>query len=239
MLVYEACSRELIRGVSKATMKEIKMKKISIIIPTYSNCKVRTDLRGCLFDHEVIVERATGIGLARNLGVLKSKGDIIVMLDSDLNVKPELWHWLVKLRRGTLAMVKNCKHQSYSSRVFAIHREDYLKIGGFNSSLKYLWEDGEFALRASEKGFKIAPVPLTMYEHLEHEPRCLKSQFFIPFNWEYARLFVKFNRKIYPRVERWFLDQANLKKGRLNAAPILVRLAGFFFWNLKSIVGDT
>ncbi len=213
------------------------MKKISIIVPVYSSCKVQIDLSSCPFDHEVLFIRALGIGLARNLGASRAKGDLIVMLDSDLILKPELWSWLVNLRRGTFAMVKNYEHNSYSSRVFAIHKDDYVQTGGFNPSLKYLWEDGEFALRASELGLKIAPVPSTLYKHIEHEPRCLSKQFFILFNWEYARLFVKFSKKIYPRVERWFLDQANLKKGEFNLGPILVRLIGFFFWNLERIVG--
>ena len=218
------------------------MKKISIIVPIYSNCKVQTDLSSCPFDNEVIFVRAVGIGLARSLGDSAAKGDLIVMLDSDLILKPELWYWLANLRRGTFAMVKkaiwNYEHNSYSSKVFAIHKDDYVKTGGFNPSLKYLWEDGEFALRASELGFKIAPVPSTLYEHIEHEPRCLNKQFFILFNWEYARLFVKFNKKICPKVERWFLVPANLKKGEFNPAPILMKLAGFFFWNLKRIVGN-
>ena len=214
------------------------MKKASIIVPIYSNCKVQTDLGNCPLDHEVIFVRALGIGLARSLGASVAKGDFIVMLDSDLILKPELWLWLVNLKQGTFAMAKNYEHNSYSSRVFAMHKDDYVKTGGFNPSLKYLWEDGEFALRASEVGFRIIPVPSNLYEHIEHEPRCLSKQFFILFNWEYARLFVKFNKKIYPRVERWFLDQANPKKAKFNLAPILVRLAGFFFWNLRRIVDD-
>ncbi len=214
------------------------MKKISIIVPIYSNHKLKTDLSSCPFDHEVIFIRALGIGLARSLGFSKSNGDLVIMLDSDLILKPELWSWMANLKRGTVAMVKNNKHNSYSSRVFAIHKDDYIKTGGFNPCLKYLWEDGEFALRASERGLKISPVPSIFYEHIEHEPRCISKQFFMFFNWEYARLFVKFSRKIYPRVERWFLDQANLKKGKFNLRPILVRLAGFFFWNLKRFVGD-
>ena len=214
------------------------MKKTSIIIPIYSNCKVQTDLGSCPLDHEVIFVRALGIGLARSLGASAAKGDLIVMLDSDLILKPELWHWLANLRRGTFAMVKNYEHNSYSSRVFAMHKDDYVKTGGFNPSLKYLWEDGEFVLRASNLGFKIVPVPSNLYQHIEHQLRCQDKQFFVPFNWEYARLIVKFNRRIYPRLARWFFDQTSLKKRQFNLQPTMVRLVGFFFWNLRRIVDD-
>jgi GT2 family glycosyltransferase len=212
--------------------------KISIVVPVCSDCKVQTNLSGCPLPYEAIFVRTFGIGLARSMGASAAKGDLIVMLDADLHVRPELWTWLFTLKHGTFAMVKNPEHHSYSSRVFAMHKNDYVKAGGFNPSLKYLWEDGEFALRASNLGFKVVPVPSNLYQHIEHQLRCQEKQFFVPFNWEYARLFVKFNRRIYPRVERWFLDQANLRNGKFNLAPILARLAGFFFWNLKRIVGD-
>jgi GT2 family glycosyltransferase len=212
--------------------------KISVVVPVYSDCKVQTNLSSCPFHCEAIFVRTSGIGLARSMGALAAKGDLIVMLDSDLHVKPELWAWLLTLKHGTFAMVKNPEHQSYSSRVFAMHKDDYVKTGGFDHSLKYLWEDGEFALRASNLGFKIVPVPSNLYQHIAHQPRFQKKQFFVQFNWEYARLIVKFNRRIYPRPARWFFDQTSLKKRQFNLQHVMVRMVGFFFWNLRKIVAD-
>jgi len=212
--------------------------KISVIVPVYSDYKVQTNLSICPVHCEAIFVRTLGIGLARSKGASAAKGDLIVMLDSDLHVMPELWTWLLALKHGTFAMVKNVEHQSYSSRVFAMHKDDYVKTGGFNPSLKYLWEDGEFALRASNLGFKMVSVPSNLYQHIEHQPRFQNKQFFIPFNWEYARLIVKFNRRIYPKLMSWFFDQTNLKKRQFNFQQIMVRMVGFFFWNLRKLVAD-
>ena len=140
------------------------------------------------------------------------------------------------MKNGTFAVTKNAERASNSSKVFAIHKDDYLKIGGFDSSsLNYLWEDGEFALRASALWFKVAPVPSSIYRHLEHQRRCLDKQYFVFFNWEYARLFVKFRRRIYPNLIMWFFDMLNLKKRQFNFKPTLIRLSGFFFWNFRSL----
>ena len=216
--------------------KEIETKKISVVIPIQLGCKVQTNLSGCPQNCDAIFVRNLGIGLARSVGASAAKGDLIVMLDSDLVVKPELWTWLLTLKNGTFAMAKNTEHRNYSSRIFAIHRDDYVKVGGFNPSLKYLWEDGEFALRASNLGFKVVAVPSDLYQHIEHEPRCRNKQFFISFNWEYARLMVKFNRRIYPNLANWFFDLLNLKERQFNLKPIMVRIVGFFFWNMKRII---
>lgn len=209
--------------------------KISVIVPVQPGCKVQTNLSSCPWNFEAIFVTNFGIGLARSAGASAAKGDLIVMLDSDLFVKPELWTWLLTLKNGTFAMAKDPEHLGYSSRVFAIHKDDYVKIGGFNPSLKYLWEDGEFALRASLLGFKVAPVPSNLYHHVEHQGRFQNKQLFIQFNWEYARLVVKFNRKIYPNITMWFFDMLNLKKRQFNLQPSMVRLAGFFFWNIKRL----
>ena len=211
-------------------------KQISIIIPVQPGCRIRTDVSNCPFDAEVIIVRSLGVGLARSMGASVAKGELIVMLDSDLIVSPRLWTWLLTLRRGTFAMAKNPERTSYSSRVFAIHKDDYAKVGGFDPSLKYLWEDGEFAMRASSRGFKVQPVQPNLYKHFEHQSRCLNREEFVYFNWEYARLFVKFRRKIYPNLAMWFFDMINLKKRKFNLQPTTVRIWGFFFWNIKALI---
>ena len=218
--------------------EEKETKKISIVIPVQLGCKTQTNLSACPPNCEAIFVRNRGIGRARSVGASIAKGDLIIMLDSDLVVKPELWTWLLTLKNGTIAMAKNIEHHNYSSRIFAIHIDDYDKVGGFNPSLKYLWEDGEFALRASNLGFKVVAVPSDLYQHIEHEPRCQNKQFFISFNWEYARLIVKFNRMIYPNVANWFFDLLNLRERQFNLKPIMVRIVGFFFWNMKRTIHE-
>jgi glycosyltransferase involved in cell wall biosynthesis len=213
-------------------------KQISIIIPVQPGCKVQSDLSNSPLNSEVIIVRNSGVGFARSIGASAAKGDLLVMLDSDLVLSPDLWSWILKLQKGTFAMAKNPERASYSTKVFAIHKEDYLEVGGFNPSLKYLWEDGEFALRASSRGLKVTPVPSNMYKHIEHESRCRNKDFFIFFNWEYARLFVKFRRIIYPNLAMWFFDMLNLRKQQFNLQPIMVRVSGFFFWNFKSLISN-
>ena len=211
------------------------IERISVIIPVQPGCEAQTDLSGRPSHTEVIVVKNFGIGLARSIGAAAAKGDLMVMLDSDLVVAPELWSWVSALKNGTFAMTKNAKRASYASKVFAIHKDDYLKIGSFDRSLRYLWEDGEFALRASSLGFKVVPVPASMYRHIEHQSRCMDKQSYVYFNWEYARLYVKFRRKIYPNLPMWFLDMLNLKIREFNFRPTMVRVCGFFFWNFKSL----
>jgi GT2 family glycosyltransferase len=63
-----------------------------------------------------------------------------------------------------------------SGACFAIKREDYWRIGGFNENFFVYMEDTEFSWRAKTKGFKICYVPSSVVYHdytLEVSPKKL------------------------------------------------------------------
>ncbi len=117
------------------------------------------------------------------------------MFDDDLTILPPVWTIILKLNKGEFLLTHVGEH--LSSRVFAIYKTDYDKIGGFDISAKFTFEDCDFAIRAQRGGLKLKVLPPQLLVHREHPHRSSTGPFGmnISFWKEYARFYVKYNRQ--------------------------------------------
>lgn len=169
---------------------------LSIVIPT---CKttIRTleSLKDCPVPYQLIVTNVRGVAKARHAGALKAKYPLIAMFDDDLTIMPPVWKAILGLKQDEFLLTHVGEH--LSSRVFAIHKSDYLSVGGFDTSIKYTFEDGDFAIRAQRAGLKLKILPPQLLIHNEHLHRGASGPFGMNLGFwnEYARLYVKYKRQ--------------------------------------------
>jgi len=192
--------------------------KVSVVIPAYD--AVRT-IDSCLSsilnqkfsDYEVIVvdggstngtieriknypvklvsQSKPGLAAARNMGVDVSKGDIIIFLDGDCIVEPDLISNMVKpLENSKIGMTQGyidiANPDSLIARLLfikardvfrklkyldfiwtgcvAIKKQFFQKVGKFNESLKFM-EDDELAYRILDEGYRIYLVKKARFLH--------------------------------------------------------------------------
>jgi len=120
---------------------------------------------------KIIKEKRISKGKARNIGVQKAKGDIIVYLDSDTEVLPGWYEALIKsikcsdIVAGYLtdpnmkdigrvpALIDGCDI-SYPTCNIAYKREVFEKVGGF-IEVQRIPEDCEFHYRCAKAGYTI------------------------------------------------------------------------------------
>jgi len=165
---------------------------ISIIILSGKN-QVLTNVDSCPVSHEVIIEKSRGLGFARDLGAQKSKGDLIVMFDDDLKLNPKIWDFILNLKGGEFALAT--KYHRVSSQVFAVHISDYAAVGGFDPEIRYVFEDGDFYLRALRMGLTCKIIPTKYYAHIPHRLREQNRFLGIKYNWEFTKFIVKYKRE--------------------------------------------
>lgn len=121
----------------------------------------------------------------RNFGVKKSKGDIIVFIDSDCN---PIDGWLIELTRliksGKEKIVQGAVNRGYmnitNSKLGYISRCDTAnlayskkivnKIGGYDESFEAS-SDAEFGIRAKKAGYKILYNPKPLVNHPRDKPK--------------------------------------------------------------------
>jgi GT2 family glycosyltransferase len=168
---------------------------VSIVIPTGKPIVTTLDSLGsCPIPHQVITSTFNGVGKARHIGALKAKYPLLVMFDDDLTVSPLIWKTLLKLEDGEFMLTHVGEH--LSTRIFAIHLKDYLRVGGFNSEIKFIFEDGEFAYRAQQAGLKLNVLPLELVMHIEHRSRAHVGPFSLNLHFwaEWAKMYVKYGK---------------------------------------------
>ena len=169
---------------------------LSIIIPTCKTIiKTLESLKDCPVPYQLITTNVQGVGKARHEGALKAKYPLIAMFDDDLTILPQVWKAILELNQGEFLLTHLGEH--LSSRVFAIHKTDYFKVGGFDTSIKYTFEDGDFAIRAQKTGLKLKILPPQLLIHNEHLHRGASGPFGMNLGFwkEYARLYVKYKRQ--------------------------------------------
>ena len=166
---------------------EYKMVKYSIIIPNYDpEHKLTEFLSKCLVsvgknseDYEVIlISNVVGFPKAVNIGLSKCKGEFIVILNNDIEIKDS--KWLEKLSHST--KISGWKLRDFSAfdlndvpdgACWCMSREIYKKIGGLDEifSVGYGWEDGDYWMRAKKLNieFHDAKVKLIHYDNKTFE----------------------------------------------------------------------
>lgn len=164
---------------------------------------------------EVIINHEEGLGKARNSCVEASTKNPLIFKDDDVLINPETWGKLLNVQLGTVIMAKGDLHPI--TRVMAINRVDFHKIGGFDQKIKYNGEDLDFYWRALKKGYKIEIVDVT---HIPHKTRNnIKRQ------WESAYTRVK-----HGKVTLNYL----LQRGWLIT---VLRILSVFWFSIKKLLG--
>lgn len=119
-------------------------------------------------DFETVISRKQGLGYARNYGARQAHRNLLVFLDDDLTLKPQLTEHL-NVDAGCFAMTFLGGFPC--TRVLAINREDFWSIGGFDETIKFTGEDRDFYIRALDAGLKFKQIPLALVTHKPHIPR--------------------------------------------------------------------
>ncbi len=175
---------------------------VSLVVPSKKTSDVGV-LNGstCPLACVVVVSREVGLSRARNFGVKQAVYPLVVMVDDDVTLSAEGWRWLVDLRRGEFALAKVGEH--LSSRVFAVWREDFWRVGGFDEELKYVFEDGDFAIRAERAGLKLKIMPINFFIHHEHR-RGFRFRNLAALDFEYTKILVKYKRQVFSNLFEFF-----------------------------------
>ncbi|MBS7604987.1 glycosyltransferase [Candidatus Bathyarchaeota archaeon] len=145
-----------------------------------------------IFTERVYVLRERGIGKARNYGARKASGDIIIFMDADVDPQPDFVGKVVSAFKRYHIVGLTCNimpkdplpHEQAFFKLynfllfilsffkphsrgvfFAVKRDIFLKIGGFNERLP-CGEDHEIAFRLSKVGRIIFLRDLTIYESM-------------------------------------------------------------------------
>jgi|LGVF01.2.fsa_nt_gb GT2 family glycosyltransferase len=181
--------------------------KVSVIIPTLSKDPVT--LKSLPNSVDVIIsdwktddKGIYGLSVAKNIGVMKAKGDIIVFMDDDINFSKEFFYKLISsVDNGKVAGLKSQWHDYLIGRVLAMTKTDFIKAGGFDP-LMIFSEDVEFSYRLLRMGYKLVEFPADLVEHISHpgrDPRnfiqYLRTNLIIAF--KYPKYFRKIPRTIF------------------------------------------
>jgi len=196
---------------------------ISICTPSLKGSGVTQTLGGL----EFVSSNISGIGAARKDLVERSCGNLIIMLDEDIKTSLELFDFLRQINFGEFAMAYVDGH--VSTRVFAIHRYDYNNTSGFDSSIKYVFEDGAFYVDAIKHGLKFRVVPPNLFSHKDHVNRTGDKRKFASW-WEHSRMLVKYKNYVYPGLIGFFGLRSILKQPHI----FLVKTVGTIYWILRS-----
>lgn len=147
----------------------IKVTVGSVIITSQKDTiQTLTSAKTLLPDYETVVSRENGLGYARNYGARKANGDLLVFLDDDLTLNPQITSHL-NVTCGSFAMAFLGGFPC--TRVLAIHREDFWGIGGFDESIRFTGEDRDFYMRAVDAGLIFKQIPMSLVTHTPHTPR--------------------------------------------------------------------
>jgi GT2 family glycosyltransferase len=203
---------------------------ISLVIPSRKQAPVAvSNSVSCPVKCEVILSSEIGLSKARNSGVRKSIYPFVVMVDDDVTLLPEGWAWLMSLRHGEFALAKVGNH--LSSRTFAIWRDDFWYIGGFDESFKYVFEDGDFAIRAKKAGLHLKIMPSSFFVHHEHK-RGFRFRNLAALDFEYTRVLVKYKREVFSNLFEFFWRPFDW---RIKFQDLIFKTVFMVYWIIRDI----
>jgi glycosyltransferase involved in cell wall biosynthesis len=199
---------------------------LSIVIPTVkARAMVEDSLGSCPVPCEVIVRRDSGIAFARNQGARAATLGLMVQLDDDLTLKPEIWSFIRSVKPGEFAMCYVTRH--VATRVFIIHLDDFWQLGGFDEAIRYVWEDGEFYMRAVKAGLRFRLVPPNLYVHRDHTSVRMSSRLkAFKTGWEWCKFFARYNRWVEPNMFSFFLEPVRKRHYR----DAVFKFVCTFYW---------
>lgn len=206
--------------------------KISIIIPTLKNEPLTMkSLCHCPVPYQLILSKKPGLGYARNYGARQAKYNLLVFLDDDLILKPEIWEQLLNTRKGEFKMTK---WPGPVTKAMVIHMEDFRRVGGFDESIKSLGEDKVFYLEAIQHGLNFSEIPIGLMIHENHEPRWHNKRVAIDMILDSSRNFARYGFRLYSLTEyaRTFVIREMLLRS------FVIRLLAFTYYAFKVMLTE-
>jgi len=206
---------------------------ISIIIPTIRKEVLTLEsIKHCPVNYHLILSKGKGLGLARNLGAVRGRYDLLVFLDDDVILDEKIWKILLDTKKGFFRMLKVGKIPC--TRVMAINRCDFEQVDGFNEKIRYIGEDFDFYHRAIVKGLKFLEVPLEYVYHKPHIIRIKNKHTALGIFSERARLLLTYKRE-FSDFKTFFLQPLKYKTLRAVAGATfwtIIRSLMFYKWIL-------
>jgi glycosyltransferase involved in cell wall biosynthesis len=206
--------------------------KISIIVPTLKDEPLTAkSLFHCPVPYQLILSKKRGLGYARNYGARQAKYDLLVFLDDDLTLKPEIWEQLLNTRKGEFKMAKWPKPVT---RAMVIHREDFWRVGGFDESIKAMGEDLVFYIEAIQHGLNFSEIPIGLMIHEDHEPRWHNKRVAIDMILDSSRNFARYGFRFCSLTEY----ARNFVMGEMLLRSFVIRMSAFTYYAFKVMLTE-
>jgi hypothetical protein len=187
----------------------------------------------CPYPHKIILSGIKGFSRARNAAFVST--GLNVQLNDDLVLSPKLWDFASELKPGEFAfqVAHELTGDRPCSRVFMIFPEDFLKVGGFDNSIWYFFEDGDFFYRALEKGLKFRSIPDEAAIHIPHKHAFYKPKF--QAESEAAMIYVKYGERMMPfkYVDRFFIP---FRDYHVALQHFVLRTVFMVYWIIRGII---
>jgi GT2 family glycosyltransferase len=140
---------------------------VSVVIPSLEGDPLTLESVPDGVEVEVVVgERRPA---ARNLGVERTSGDVVVFCDDDIRFsEPFFREQIERTPEGVLTGLEDWDFGWLITRFMVVHRSDFERIGGFDERINYM-EDTEFCLKALRNGMELRSVSRDEVYHEPHE----------------------------------------------------------------------
>ena len=214
----------------KSDSKTQDVNAVSIIMTTIKdNITTLDSLKYCPVPHEVITSRKYGLGLARNWGAKQAKNNLLVFLDDDLELKDEIWREILETQKGEFRMtfLKGFP----ITRVMAIHKEDFWKIGGFDQRILFTSEDRDFYVRALMNGLHFRAIPIGLTVHKPHRRRSRNIHVAIRATCENVQFIHRYAGRFPIVLKVDFLDR--VKRGQIRT--LLIQTFVFYYYLIRGV----
>jgi hypothetical protein len=201
------------------------------IVTLKSVDKIRTlETLNCPVPYKLFFCRTLGYGKARNNTALEfGTSGLMVQFNDDLILSQDIWHNILSLKRGEFILTHDGEH--LCSRVFAIYLEDFWNIR-FDESIKYCFEDGDFAYRAQQAGLKLKVLSPKFSKHIPHPHSFYKPKRIVPITWEFCKMYVKYNRHFDKNPLNFFFPFHDYK---VAVQHLILRLTFTVIWIIKGV----
>jgi len=199
-----------------------------ITLKPYSQIKTLDTLH-CPVPYNLLFCRTKGYGKARNVAASYFKPfDLMVQFNDDLVLSSQIWNHILSLGQEEFMLTHD--GPNLCSRVLAIHVNDFWKINGCDSSIKYCFEDGDFAYRAQQAGLKLKILSPEFAKHISHKHSFYNPKHIVPITWEFCKMYVKYKRNFTDDPMRFFFPFHDY---RVLLQHFLLRITFTLTWIIK------
>lgn len=188
--------KEAISSMQDQTFKEVEI----IIVNDGSTNQETLEAFQELPSHIIMLHKSNGgLASARNYGISNSKGDIIITLDSDDKFAPTFVEEAIQLlnRKKEVGIVssyiqefgesnKVWRSSAYDDFSFltenrivsccAFRKQCWIDVGGYDENMRTGYEDWEFWIRVTQKGWKVHIIPKKLFFYRKSASSMLASE---------------------------------------------------------------